>query len=167
MSLIDYTYFEGFINIPNTNKEEVNTFLDSEIARLEPIFLKEVFGYEFQKEMLDNSSDIRFENILTGTEFTDIAGDLQIWEGLSDPLAYYVYSYFLKDNLNGLTGIGFTSGKSENSERITAIDKPVNVFNKMGDKLEVLRAFFLASGTTYESDSLIFNNFEKINSFGI
>jgi hypothetical protein len=167
MNLIDYTYFEGFIDIPNTNKESISTFLDSEIARLQPIFLESVFGYEFQKAMLDNSSDQRFEHIITGNEFTDIKGNLQKWNGINNPLAYYVYSYYLKDNLNGLAGIGFTTAKAENSERVTAIDKPVNVFNKMVSELEVLRAYLVANENDYTADNLIFNNFDKINSFGI
>jgi hypothetical protein len=167
MSLIDFTQFEGFYAIPNLNDEVVNTFVTSEIERLEPMFLKSVFGYEFQKEMLLNSSDIRFESILSGSEYTDSNGDLQEWEGLNDAELGYVYYYILKDDLNGLTGIGFTAGNSENSTKVQAIDKPVNIFNKMVVSLERLKGFLIANESDYEDDHLIFNNFVKINSFGI
>ena len=167
MSLINYTKFVGYINIPNTNEEATSSLLDTEIERLEPIFLGKVFGYEFQKEMLANDTELRFLKILGGSEFTDTSGNLQKWEGLNTSLAYYVYYKFINGNLNGLTGIGYASGKSANADKVQPVVKPVDVYNQMVDKIEVLRAFLIANETDYEDDNLIFNNFDKVNSFGI
>lgn len=163
---IDYTDFVNYLNIPNTNKETVLSFLDSEITRLQNKFFVELFGYEFQSIMFLTPLEPEFEAILDGKEFTDLSGSLQLWDGINSALAKYVYFYFIKDNPT-LTGIGYVSGNSENSTKVQAIDKPVTVFNDMVDELSILESYLRANEDLYEDDNLNFTNFTKVNSFGI
>jgi len=164
-NLIDELYFTDFRIIPNLNDETNLDILDEKIDRLEPQFLIEVFGYEFQKLMLADSSNPIYSKILTGTEFTAPDGRLYKWEGIKESIANYVYYYWYKERTPLTGGASFANPKLENANSVSPIDRPVYAFNKINDALEILAVFLSVNISDYPT--LVFNNIEKINGFGI
>ncbi len=165
MALIDITYFTNFRNIANLNKDDINEALTEKIEKLEPQFLTEVFGYEFQKLMLADQSNQIYKDIIDGVEFTGDDGKLYKWEGIKESEANYVYFYFYKERTPYSGGAAFAGAKVENATVANSQDRPNYAFNRIQDALSILRKFLTVNISDYPT--LIFNNVEKVNSFGI
>lgn len=91
MPLIDRSYFIGDLNIPGTDKTSVQERLDWFIENHEPMFLKDVFGYQFytafMQGLMGAPVDQIWTDLLTGAEYIDFAGRKQKWVGIiSQPL---------------------------------------------------------------------------------
>ena len=83
--LIDSTYFIGERNIPNTDRPEVSSLLDSFIVKYEGDYLRKALGYELQKALSEAlllpTVPQRFIDLLFGVDFTDNHSTLQRWPG--------------------------------------------------------------------------------------
>lgn len=89
MSLIDASYFVGEIGIPNSADVPTAERIAWFINKYEPLFLQKIMGYPLYKAFVAGMNvippatpDIRFLNILYGTEYTDIQGLPNKWKGL-------------------------------------------------------------------------------------
>lgn len=89
MSFIDASYFVGELTIPNSDQEPVVERINWFIEKYETQFLQKLMGYPLYKSFLAGINvvlpavpDIKWINILYGTEYTDFRGDLQKWKGL-------------------------------------------------------------------------------------
>lgn len=163
---INSTYFEsGMRFIPNLDQIEILSSLNSSIDLYEPQFFIEMFGYEFQKEMIENPTETKYNLILAGGEWIDSLGYTQNWEGINNSIADYVYFYFIKENIVKLSGNGYMFGTNENSNIIQPITTPLKVWNRMTNKIAELYNLITTNISDY--DRVLFNiNLDYINEFG-
>jgi hypothetical protein len=89
MSFIDASYFVGELNIPNSDQAPVIERITWFIEKYEPDFLQKLMGYPLYKAFLTGINvvtpsvpDIKWINILYGTEYIDLRGETQKWKGL-------------------------------------------------------------------------------------
>lgn len=86
MPFIDRSYFIGELNIPGTNKVDIQERLDWFIENHETLFLKDIFGYQFYAAFMQGllGSPIAqiWTDLLQGTEFIDYNSRKQKWVGL-------------------------------------------------------------------------------------
>jgi hypothetical protein len=88
--LIDPSYFNGEINIPNVDQDSVLQNINWFINKYEPEFLQKVFGYSFYKTFiagisttLPNFPAQRWQNLIYGAEYNSLSsGKLEKWKGL-------------------------------------------------------------------------------------
>lgn len=85
MALIDQTYFKGDLTIAGLDRQQVVERLQLFIEKYEDEFLRELFGYEFYKALLNGLSQVSVEqrwlDILEGKEF-QYGGYTRQWRGL-------------------------------------------------------------------------------------
>lgn len=89
MSFIDASYFVGELSIPNSDEVPVLERINLFIQKYEPVFLQKLMGYPLYKAFVTGinvtapaTPDIRWLNILYGSEYTDRQGQLAKWKGL-------------------------------------------------------------------------------------
>lgn len=89
MSFIDASYFVGELSIPNSDEIPVLERINLFIQKYEPVFLQKLMGYPLYKAFVTGinvtapaTPDIRWLNILYGSEYTDRQGQLAKWKGL-------------------------------------------------------------------------------------
>src|SRR5579863_7347288 len=89
MSFIDASYFVADLNIPNSDNAAVLETITWFIQKYEPMFLEKALGYPLYKAFAAGMNvippvtpDIRFLNILYGTEYIDLNGLTKKWKGL-------------------------------------------------------------------------------------
>lgn len=164
-ALIDITYFEsGLRLIPNLDKVIVSEALETAIDTYQDKFMKEQFGYEFQKLMLANQNVEMYKNILDGVEWTDDNNDLQKWEGIKEPLADYVYFYYIKEQSIKLQGVGYTVGTIENGTIVAPQTIPIAVYNRFVGKMDELYDYLDQSSIDYTK--VIWKHRWYLNEFG-
>src|SRR5574341_413931 len=86
MALIDRSYFIGELNIPNTNRTEIQERLDWFIEKHEQQLLRDLFGYPlykaFKAGLQGAPVDQKWTDLLQGVEYTNQSGILDTWRGL-------------------------------------------------------------------------------------
>jgi len=86
MSLIDKTYFVGELNIPNTNKPDVEERLTWFIEKHERPFLEQLLGVKlyqaFVNGLIAPTVDQRWTDLIQGKVYTNRAGQQARWKGL-------------------------------------------------------------------------------------
>jgi hypothetical protein len=86
MALIDSSYFDGELTIPNSMAPDVSSLITALINQYEKEYLKKALGYELSKlfaaGLLAGVIDQRYLDILLGAEFRDSMGNLSKWPGL-------------------------------------------------------------------------------------
>lgn len=165
-NLIDVSFFEsGLRTIPNVDKQTVKDRIEQAITTYQDYFLKEQFGYEFQKLMLANPTDPIYANVIDGAEWTDYNGFLQKWDGLLEPLADYVFYKFIKENIIKFDGVGFSASSTENASLVQPIQIPVMVYNRFVEQMEHLYDYLIYSDFDYSKIKWQQRRF--INEFGI
>ncbi len=162
---IDYTYFDNFRNIANLDEAVILEALNIKIENLEPRFFVSVFGYGFQKAMLADPSNVIYEPILNGVEYTNSNGDLVKWEGINESIANFVYFYWYKERNPYTGGAAFANANLENANPVDPITRPNYAYNKIYDALCILGEYLLINIDDYPT--LNFNNLVKTNDFGI
>jgi hypothetical protein len=88
--LIDASYFNGEISIPNTDQDSVSQNVNWLINKYEPELLQKLFGYSFYKAFINAINvtppaqpDVRWLNLIYGVEYTSISSNkLESWKGL-------------------------------------------------------------------------------------
>jgi hypothetical protein len=86
MPLIDRSYFVGELNIPNTDRPEIQERLDLFIETYETELLRDLLGYPLYKAFMNGLQgapvDQKWTNLLEGVEYTDQSDRLTKWRGL-------------------------------------------------------------------------------------
>jgi len=141
MSIITETDFElnDLIGIEFSNDDgETSARLQVCIDKYEPIFLEELFGYEFARDLLAYVDDIAaianpiYDAIIQGEEFTDTCNLLQKFKGIKLSIVHYVYWYWRKENATNATENGdVLQGVEATSKHTSSAPRLCEVWNQM------------------------------------
>ena len=159
MSIINKDYFNTVLrNIPNTNAEYVQEYVQSVIDTYEPKYLQSVLGYKLYKAFIaDLEIDPipeRATNLLTGCEF-ECNGVLLKWCGLKNtttfysPLADYVMVNYLNDNSSSTTGVGESIPQPDHGVVASTLPKIMQLWNNMRNDNKILYLFITQNCTVY------------------
>lgn len=119
--LINLTYFNGELSIPNTDSVPVQERIDWFIKKYEPELLKKLFGYEFYKAFIAGVIPVLTEqkwiDLIYGVEYTNRFNKLAKWRGLIDTEApVFAFGtglmYRKPELIQGGVTPGFTAGAS-------------------------------------------------------
>lgn len=179
MPIIDTTYFQTPISIPNTDKPSVANGLSVLINMLEPELLKNLLGtymYDvFKTNLSTNSPDQRWIDLRDGKTYTYNNKQYK-WQGLKEIngnsktsiIAYYVYYYHLRGKATVTTGLGEEVPKPQAGDSVDSMDKQVFAWNLMVNWGNELYQFLLAKQDEYpEWQRTFWQGLKKINSFNI
>lgn len=144
MSLIDITYFDGSeLNIPNTDKLEVQELVTTIITKYEDDFLRRLMGYPLYKAFMAGlpvtaGTPQRIIDLVNGKEYTSLQGFLTQYRGLlitepaqMSPIANYIYYWYRRLNATQFTGIGEVMTTAENSTNQSPNQKMATAWNEM------------------------------------
>jgi len=167
-NLIDTTFFVGEINIPNTSKPEVAESLELFIAKYEEELLLKLLGYELYKAYKDDPSERRFTDLVSGTKE---------WRGLvyaisptvdGSLIAYYVYTWWLKDKHVWNSGVGTVRAKGDATEVMPISLKMTEVWNMFSHQVTEFCTFMEVNKVDYpEWSNVNLWQFRVINEFDI
>ena len=137
MAYTDYTYYVNEINVP-ANAMGTDSF-ESVIDRYEPEILQYLLGYQLYELLKASPTDARFVALIEGDEFSFNYAGTTIntkWEGLKNSkkislLSYYVYYSYRNQNETFFSGIGQVQSLGENSTKVDARPKLIDIWNKM------------------------------------
>jgi hypothetical protein len=141
-NLINDEYFIRDIAIPNLNKEDNLSALNSAIELYQEEVLKDVLGWRLYSLFIaDPDSEQRFIDIRDGKEFTfDFDGYTitRKYDGLANAkleslIAYYVYFKYVGNRASHLGGVGANVPSTENANRIDPNYKTVNAWDRFVD----------------------------------
>ena len=156
MPLIDATYFDGNLILPNITVDPALAQATAAIAIYEPEYLRKVMGqslyvaftaaFAVTGDAFDSGFDAGFGNgspddrwlwIRDGHTFTYNYATYY-WPGLinvlkQSPIACYVYWQIRAMNATQTTGVGETIAKAENSTVISPARKMVDAWRQMVD----------------------------------
>ena len=143
MSLIDKTYFNFEINIPDTGDYSE---LTNYITRFEPEILKAIFGYELAKQVIGYvalTTTDPIKSLVEGAAYEDQDGNLQKWGGLINVqkvslIAYYVYYWYRKCTVTNTTSSGEKRSANENSIDAEYGNKIMVAWDRMSKEIKVM-----------------------------
>jgi hypothetical protein len=182
MPLIDQKYFVGELDIPNTDRPEVQERLNLFIAKYENELLYDLFGYQLHRDFLAglevNPIAEKWTNLRDGVEYTNRYGRLTKWRGLitpdryESPIASYVYYFWNKDTYTQSVGIGEVKTKAENATVVSPMYKMIRAWNEMVKAVHELRYFLDDPSMSYAGWSSFYSQrlarkYDFINQFGI
>ncbi len=125
MSLIDKTYFVGELDIANTSNSNVEARLNLFIQKYEAEFLRTLFGLDL------------YTAYLAGIDVTapDPVPDewiaLQVFEGLKNAIACYVYFHYMRDKFTQTVAVGEAKPTAENATIESPAWKITRAWNEM------------------------------------
>jgi hypothetical protein len=146
MSLIDKTYFNFEINIPdNGDYSELPNY----ITRFESEILKKMFGYELAKQVISyvaSTTTDPIKSLVEGAEYEDQDGNLQKWDGLINDdkislIAYYVYFWYRKCTVTNTTSSGEKRSVNENSIDAEYGNKIMVAWDRMSEQIKNMYAY--------------------------
>lgn len=154
--LIDYSYFVGKINLPQTGNTDGRADVEAFIADYEPEYLQKVLGYSLWKAFTDGidgsgAVDQRWTDLLDGADFS-YDGKTWRWPGFvpkPSPVAQYVYYQFLENGASDTVPAGTATGKAENATRVSPSAKMLTAWNEMIKSNVLLWNFLNANKATY------------------
>lgn len=161
MSIINSTYFFGDLTIAQASQPEVSRTIQAFINKYEPLFLKEVLGYQLSKDFIagiadTDSIDPKWDKILSGSEYTDTFGNLRKWNGfkstaplINSPIACFVYYWYQRDNETTTAGTGEVNSANQNATGASAVMKVSRAWQEMAENLAELYGFIEANITDY------------------
>jgi hypothetical protein len=169
MSLIDSTYFQLEINIPDSDYNDLSAY----ITRYEKEILIKLLGYELWKlvDAYDSStSPQRIKDIVEGKEYELSDGELIKWNGLKNSdkislIAYYVYYWYLRNNATSLQGIGVVKQKGENSNIANMNMKISAAWNRLQELYYSAYEFLSENESDYEEWE--FSNLGSVNNWDL
>lgn len=145
MYIIDKTYFNGILNIPNiyeVNSDELNN-LNKNIDKYARLFMQEFLGVELFGDfdshltggVLDVNAPQKWKNLINGVVYT-INDKTFKWEGLiytegtinTSLLANFVYYYSYQNSIN--SSVGQVVVNPRNAENINPSEHLTNVWNE-------------------------------------
>jgi len=174
--LLDHTYFVRELALAQLSQPSVLENFNFFNKKYQKKFLREILGIDLAKlleedlEKIEAEKDPRFSPILNGIVFSDANNIVREWIGLQNedkesPLANYVFYWIATDGISYQTGVGESSGISENSNRANVDDRLVFVWNEMTQWLLDLQMYIEQSSDYPEYSPLI--KFEIKNTFNL
>lgn len=154
MSLIDDTYFIGEITIAQLSEQSVADNLQIFIDKYEPLFLQEALGYGFAKLMLDNPTEQRFVDLISGSEYT-YNNVLRMWYGLANtdkmycPIAQYIFYKYVRSQFEQQVGIGTMIPKAENATVVAPTYTLIKAWNDMVGYLHNMHCYLKSNEDIY------------------
>lgn len=159
-NLIDVTYFQERLDIPQINQVAVEERVNAYITRFEPEFMTQLLGYEFYQLFLTDIATQRMIDLKDGKTYTYNnvqyrfngllyvigSGDTAVKQSC---IANYVYWNLVNDSATILTGTGAAVTQSENVDRVSPTWKLAQVWNEMIDMIISLRDFLIRNKDTY------------------
>jgi len=156
--IIDSSYFEGKINLPQTGNTPGTALVDQAITDYEPEYLQTVLGYDLWRafsvgtESGSGEPEARWQALLEGAEFT-VGGITRKWVGFEakpgSPAAAYIYYKFLEQHSSDVSWVGNTSTQTDNSKRESPTAPMVRVWNEMVKANRMLIGYLYANRSTY------------------
>lgn len=133
-TLIDKSYFIADINLPKSDIDNIQEYID----KFEPKVLINLLGYKLYKMMMADQNSDRFKKLIEGSEYEiEYSGKntLVNWVGLKNTIkesliAYYVYTYFLKEQVVTVQQNGVLKSRNENSDYANAFGKIMSAWMK-------------------------------------
>lgn len=182
MSLIDRTYFIGELNIPGTDKTEVQERLDWFIAKYESELLLNIMGYrlytDFAAGIAVLSPEQKWLDLKNGVQYTNKSNKPDNWKGMviATPkqsfIANYVYFFWMKDHASYTSTTGEVRNKPENAMNVWHGEKMVRAWNEMSSWVDQLIAYLNVkrddyTGWTDQNSYDVQRVYRPINIFGI
>lgn len=146
-NLIDHTFFVGELNIPNTDRPDVQERLQYFIRKYEPMFLRQALGEAlygaFSNGLEEEPISVGWGNLKARLVLED--GDFKY-----SPIAAYVYYWYMRDQATVTTGVGEAVPNTDNAQRASAMQKMVSAWNEMCYEVASLHTFLNASPEVYQ-----------------
>ncbi len=131
MALINASYFNGEINIPNTDKPAVLDLLNQFIDKYETQFLKKVLGFGFYNDFMLGLQQVtveqRWVDLLMGKDYTMLNSLPNHWRGIVEGFANVV------EVLEGLSSIMIEVGRGQLYDPVassSSVTIPVSIQGK-------------------------------------
>lgn len=167
---------KGLIAIPNLYELATQTLIDNAITTHEPIFLSELFGYEFSRDLLAHinadpvTPNLLYDELINGVEYTDLNGQLQKTNKLAEACSLYIFFQLLTESTTTWSGAGEYLAQTENGLIVSPAKRMSYVWNRMVDQNFKIYHFIDTKQTDYAlvvsyggSENLL----SKINEHGI
>jgi hypothetical protein len=180
-NIIDYTYFNGLINIPNTDKPEVQQSLLVFINDIEPKALCSLLGYELFKAFnagiaINPNPELRMKNLRDGVEYA-YNGRLYYWKGFKylennrkfSMFANYIYFHYANNKSTTTTGVGEVVANTDNAKAVSNSHKAITAYNLFVAEAKELYQFLEANTSVYPEWNYTYwrEVSRTINQFGI
>lgn len=150
-NLIDYSYFTGDVNIPNSNDQNIQSRLSIFISTYEVDFLNKILGYELYKRVVDSPSNADIILLMNGTEYEDDNGVTQKWKGLIDTsakrsiIANYIYKFWMVDSTVQYSGNSVYVPISTDKEVSNPHSKVHDVWRYMSSEVYSMVCYLLSN----------------------
>ena len=161
-NITTYQHFTGNIQLPNTaSTKALGEALGDFIKQREKQFLYEFFGVTLgqliETDITTPSGNLPYTAIKAGANYTDVASDVQRWEGFAynattlvqSPIANYVYFHFMRYMETQTSGLGEVLQQVESGTRINAAPKLAKAWNDMVDMCWLLHGYLCSVKDTY------------------
>jgi len=148
MALIDNTYFNGEIVLPQVGNSYQVGEVNAAIERFEKKILIKLLGYELYSLLMSaweaypvTPLPDRFDSLINGSSLSFTLNNHTIttyWNGLINDdktslISYYVHSQYLNETATRTNTIGTTKPKLENANNVDQINKVIASHNKCVD----------------------------------
>lgn len=164
MLLIDTTYFNGKINVPNVDNPVARGSLAQFISEYEPDFLRKLLGPSLYAAYITGiaivAPDQKWLDLRDGTSY-NYGGNTYTWKGLTQaitagtvtykfsPIANYIWYWWMRTNNTSTTSEGESSSKKANGNKVSPALKMATVWNVMAEWNRTFYQFLQASTDTY------------------
>ena len=153
-TITTYSQFTGAVGIANSDPSKAEgQQLQNFIEKYENEFFDLFFGYEFKQLFLDGIDlmTAKYTAIRDGSEYTDAAGRLAKWEGLTgySPVVNYIYFHLLNHKRTQTGNIGEVIPAVENGQAVSPYHKQIRAWNEMVGQCWSLHEFLRLNEADY------------------
>ena len=151
--IINQSFFVRDIVVPNSNTTPIVERLNLFISKYEKECLLKILGYPLYK-VFETESSQRMTDLLYGSEYTDVNGDLQLYQGLvhdeNDSLiANYIYYFFQQNSATVSTGISTVKMNAEAGTSVSPEEKMVFAWNYFSSEVQSMCSFLWSKKDDY------------------
>lgn len=136
-NLIDASFFNNDINIPNTDKAAVQEKVEGLVKENQSNFLRTVLGADLYWDLktayeaipedgTEEDLDQKWQDLLNGKETKEFD-----FKGVKKMMGYYIYDIYVTSVTSFLTGLGEVSPGKENALNSRPIYRQVEAYNNM------------------------------------
>ena len=154
--LITVNNFVGEIAIGQAENSVIAANIELFINKYEPMFLMKLLGKDLYNEFND------------GLTLNPVP---EKWNTLKNkvmyPCANYIYCYYMRNKASETNGFGETLPESENSQRVSPVQKIVRAWNEMVDINNAIKCELINNDAYPNYKYCCSDIFNKTNSFGI
>jgi len=166
MYLIDASYFNREIAIPNVNElqgnasTELTLFIDDKVRLL----LQNVLGFDLFTDLngditngvLKTDAEQKWKNLVNGVTYTKNGKQFR-WKGLlytegtfkSSLLADYVYYFWLENEVSNMTGVGEVVQVSKNAVSVNSTQRLIKTWNRFVNAVNGWETYGNRKGVMY------------------